>query len=176
MAINPYFIELLKTIYSDPELASMEFTINYGSIPLNLNNKNNDDETYTYIEGNINNKENSSNKIKILGIQPSSKHVKIVDHNKKDLLRKLHDYEQTQSDVYPVVINSYIAYENNLKVGDKFSFNPENCVDRFLSQQRTTKNNCKFEIIAIATSTANELFFTTQYFANKILGLPDGKS
>ena len=175
LAVNPYFIELLKTIYSDPELASEEFVINYGSIPLNVNNKNNDDETYTYIEG-MADDNNFTNKIKILGLQRSSKHVKITDHNNNDLLEKLHDYKQKQNDVYPIVINSYAAFKNKLKVGDKFSFNPKNCVDRFLPQQKKENNNCQFEIIGIAISTANELFFTTQYFANKILGLPDGKS
>ena len=175
LAVNPYFIELLKTIYSDPELASEEFVINYGSIPLNINNKNNDDETYTYIEGMVDDN-NFTDKIKILGLQRSSKHVKITDHNNNDLLEKLHDYKQKQNDVYPIVINSYVAFKNKLKVGDKFSFNPKNCVDRFLPQQKKENNNYQFEIIGIAISTANELFFTTQYFANKILGLPDGKS
>ena len=175
LAINPHFIELLKTIYSDPELASEEFTINYGSIPLNVNNKNNDDETYTYIEGLVDHN-NFTDKIKILGLQKSSKHVKIIDHNNNDLLKKLYDYKQDQNGVYPIIINSYVAFKNKLKVGDKFLFNPKNCVDRFLPQQKKEKNNCTFEIIGITISTANELFFTTQYFANKILGLPDGKS
>ena len=174
LAVNPYFIELLKTIYSDPELASEEFVINYGSIPLNINNKNNDDETYTYVEGIVNDN-NFTDKIKILGLQRSSKHVKIIDNN-NDLLAKLYDYKQKQNDIYPIVINSYVAFKNKLKVGDKFSFNPKNCVDRFLPQQKKKNDNCQFEIIGIAISTANELFFTTQYFANKILGLPDGKS
>ena len=175
LAVNPYFIELLKTIYSDPELASEEFVINYGSIPLNINNKNNDDETYTYIEGTVDDN-NFTDKIKILGLQRSSKHVKITDHNNNDLLEKLHDYKQKQNDVYPIVINSYVAFKNKLKIGDKLLFNPKNCVDRFLPQQKKGNDNCQFEIIGIAISTASELFFTTQYFANKILGLPDGNS
>ncbi len=172
MAFNPYFIKLLQTIYSDPELSKGEFAINYGSIPLNFANENNEnaDETYTYIDISIDNVKES---LRVLGIKDNSKHVELYDHDNNDLLKKLHGYKQKNKDLYPLVINAYISFKNNWKVGDIITFKPQNAVDRFLKQRNS---EMKFEIIGIAKSTANALFFTTQYFANKILGLPDGQN
>lgn len=185
LGFNHEFLQLLLTMYSDPELCKLEYPINYGgTIPLNWDANTKHDETYTYINAKIgqmdsNYRFDSNKEISIVGLNDNSQYVSLLDGNNNDLKHLLVDKTiQNQTNGWPLIINSFVAHKYNLHVGNTIEVNITNTVDRFEKQiqQQPNDNFAKFRIVGITKGTANEKFYTSQYIANKLLGLPDGKS
>lgn len=193
MAFNTDFINLIETIYSDPEITKLEYPIAYGVIPLNwdANDGNKTDETYTYVSGTIkklsNNHEfDSSHGITIQGIKQNSQYIKLTDKKGNNLNKWLFDEtylkgQNINGDVYPIIINSYAAHKYKLKTNDVITLSVTNSADRYDQQIHPQSyphnyNDAKFKVIGVSQGTNDEAFYTTQDVANNVLGLPDGQS
>ena len=189
-AFNECFMKLIKVIFSDIDLIKTDYLIAHGFVPINWSNDLNakKDEFYTYIDATINTTNYRKKQIKIYGIVNDSKFINLSDSygtKLNDLLWNeafLSHKEIDNKMIYPIIVNAYSAHKYNLKVNSIIDISITNSVDRFEKQIHPenflsdTNNKIKLKVIAISCGTANDGFYCPQEIANKLIGLPDGKS
>ena len=166
------------------QMPNLSYKLANGVVPVEDN-----DETYTYINGDIvasNGKEETSPiSAKIMGIKPNSKFVTLYGSNDQDLKSLLNQNLETDSNnevVYPLIINEVVAKKYGFKLGSILDIRANNTYDRFSRQNMINTNGAvqyqpwnqvKFKVVGITTSKSEEQYYTTQEFANKILGFQD---
>ncbi len=161
------------------------YRLDYGYVPLE-----NNDETYTDINGpiySINGSTNVSREDgkelgdqKVMGITDGSKFIKLLHHNSS-----INHLLFNNSSSTPLIVNQFAKKQYNLHVGDDISFKVKNDIYRF---QRKIKDNplwthagivqkdyknqkiANFQIVGINDSYQGSEFFTSQSLANKALG------
>lgn len=189
-AFNECFMRLIKTIFTDIDLMQIEYPIAHGFVPINWSNDSTrkKDEFYTYIDASIDKVNYKKRQIKINGIVNNSNFINLLDeHGTKlnDLLWNetfLSLKEIDNKTIYPIIVNAYTAHKYNLKVGSTIDVTITNTVDRFERQIHPdkflldTSNKIKWKVIAVSAGTTNDGFYCPQEVANKLIGLPDGKS
>ena len=126
------------------------------------------DETYTYLDAVFNGKNIAGNdavdRIKIYGLKTNTKMVNI-DHEK---LKLIDGYSSSKYNEIPILINSYFADIYEIKKNDVIKMNVINKANRNFA-----KNNGDnyFKVLGIVESYDNSKIYTTQRFANILLGL-----
>ena len=174
VAYKNNFINFFLHSYIDPAYQEYFYRIIYNQFLYNTK----DDEPYTYIEANVDNKVGKNDSVTIQGIMPNSRFVKLVDR-KHD---SLNDLLFTQAN--NIVVNEYAARKYNLKVGDTFKVTPTNTIWRYKINNPTDilKNPnaqldlyepwaTEFKVVGINNSGHNAQFFTSMESAQNILGL-----
>lgn len=174
--LNDSFLKFIGMVYGDENLSKKDVKISYGIIP-----KNDSMETYTYIDGVLNNKNISisslfnsgKNKLidineKIMGINSDSKYVTLIDKDGKNITDLI---TKKDGEYFPVVINNGASLKYNLDVNDTFELTPTNTYDRFSKKlyDDTTNNTYKFKVVGISSDSFSTAFYTSQNFANEIL-------
>ena len=168
------FINFFLHSFMDPAYQEYFYRIIYNQILFNNEN----DEPYTYIEANVDNKVGKNDSVTIQGILPNSRFVKLVDQNKKPLNDKLFNGENN------IIVNQYAARKYKLKVGDTFKITPINTIWRYTSsnpedlllnpdseQEMYKPWQTEFKVVGINNSGHNAQFFTSMETAQNILGL-----
>jgi hypothetical protein len=187
--MNPLFIQFLCNTYTNFIFAddlitpnNKDYQIVYNQVALNDN-----DETYTYISGKIDN--NGDNK-KIIGIKNNSSYVNLTDSLGNNLSNKLvYTSDDLRNEkVFPIFVNEFAAHKNNWKVGDHIKFSVDNKTNRLdkvinpdyysndPSSSKYDQTIFEFQINGIVSTYENEEYFTNQQVANYILGLRNNLS
>ncbi len=184
---------------STPFLALMTFGLknydsyrmSYGYIPLE-----NNDETYTSVEGGIKSINGSTDIYRVdgkelqdqtvMGITKNSQFINLSNHK-----NSINDLLFDSSTTNPMIINQFASKQYKLHVGDSISFNVNNDLYRY---QRNIKNNTlwngsglvqnrfktkpstKFTVVGVTDSYQGSEFFTSQKDANYALGFDAMKS
>lgn len=193
--INSNFLNIITYLYAGTpysgqlgyNYANNFYKMMYNYVPMEI-----EDETYTYLKGNIFNKNNiHSDTLKIVGIKPESKYLFLNDVNDNNLINhikiegedqllvenKIHEiYKKidVQKEI-PIIINRSASYQYQLNIGDTFEFDPQNESTRYNPQDIYGKdiNNKKFlmKVVAISSSSQIPELYINQRMANKILNL-----
>lgn len=100
----------------------------------------------------------------------------LIDNNNKVINQKLFN----QTDDNPIIINEFVAKNNDWKVGDTIDFTITNRVDRIsdklniINHDEYLKNQkVKFKVIGISSSARDNDLYTSYDLANKLLGFSD---
>lgn len=100
----------------------------------------------------------------------------LIDNNNKVINQKLFN----QTDDNPIIINEFVAKNNDWKVGDTIDFTITNRVDRIsdklniINHDEYLKNQkVKFKVIGISNSARDNDLYTSYDLANKLLGFSD---
>ncbi|MCQ2747853.1 MAG: hypothetical protein MJ223_01035 [Mycoplasmoidaceae bacterium] len=195
VSFSTQFIQFLTTIFNDSELVRMQYPITYGLVPVNWNEDEEEklDETYTYVTGNLIGLSNrhsfdSHDELTIEGIKEDSQYIKLTDNDGNNLNKLLYDEDylnnfNVSKDAIPVVVNAYAAHKYGLSVGDTLTLNITNSVDRYDQKLHPEReeytddyNKKTFKVVDISQGTNGSALYTSQYVANKVVGLPDGYS
>lgn len=182
------FLEFIGMIYGNETLAEADAKISFGIIPFIDKNSDNLNEKYTYLNTVLNDKSvripslrNDGKKTltdisqEIIGIKNNSQYVTLVDKDGKSLNSLLQTPEETKNGytVYPLVINQGAAYKYNLKVGNTFKVDVNNTYDRDTKKMvgvDPTKT-VMFKVVGINSDAFDVSMYTSQTYANEILGL-----
>ncbi len=153
-------------------IPEFNYKIGYGVIPLS-----NDDETYTYINGDIlskNNENINTVSTKIVGIKSNSNFVTLYDENNNDISYLLESNTANGSieNPFPLIINEVVQKLYSFDINDVLEINATNLYDRFNRKnlELETYNKVYFKIVGITSSKSEQQYFTLQKYANKILG------
>ncbi|OAL09888.1 hypothetical protein A6V39_04940 [Candidatus Mycoplasma haematobovis] len=142
-------------------LTSSSTSPNYEATP-------NGDQTYTYLQGSLNDLKG----LKVYGLKQDSRgsYIKLT-RDGENINKKL--YLEKEGDIYPVIINHYTAKRSNLSVGSTFKFKVQNTYDRFTKQMNDNKElkEVTFKVVDIFDSYYQTALYTSQQYANEILGL-----
>lgn len=182
------FLKFIGSIYGDKELASQDAKISFGIIPFVDKDSNSLTETYTYLDSVLN---DNSVKIpslrndgkkrltnisqEIIGIKDNSKYITLVDKDGKNISSLLDSPVENKKgySVYPIIINQGAAYKYNLKVGKTFKVDVKNTYERYTNQlvgEDPTKT-VMFKVVGINSDAFDVSMYTSQIYANEILGL-----
>lgn len=174
---NPLFQYWYKNFYVDnPNLGDQDqivpeltYKVGYGAVPVNMN-----DETYTYIDGTILDK-NGNISAKIIGIKQNSSYINLYDNNNNIMNDMLFETIEGSNSIYPIIINEVVHKLYGYNVGDILDVNANNIYDRFNRKNIGIDSfrNAKFKIVGITTSKSDKQFYISQHVANKILGYED---
>lgn len=185
---DPSNIDSINSLLNINERSKMpqyelDYFISPGALIMMNDQKNKMDETFTYIDAiDVSNKNIQP---KIYGYQSNSQHIKIVDSNGKNLIKKAEEFlTNNENEYYPLIINKVVVQKYGLKNGNILTLQVNNKYNRYsnkLKEQinKTNKdikldvesNEYKFKIIGISDTYINEEWITSQEAANKILGL-----
>ncbi|MBD5423281.1 MAG: ABC transporter permease [Mycoplasma sp.] len=151
-----------------------DYFISPGALLLSYNeNKNTNDEVFTYINAvDIN---NQNIKPEIIGYNENSSYVQIVDSNSNNLIKIANSFNE--NGIYPLIINHVVAQKYKLNIGNTLSLEITNTKNRFENKLKENLNSSsdktivQFKIIGINETYINEEWTTSIEIANKILGL-----
>ena len=129
------------------------YFLTYNSVLTNAN-----DETYSYVSANINN-----DTYKISGIKENSKYINLSNSIKN----KLKNF--AKPNVFPIVINKFISEKHKLDIGNQFSSEIDNNLERNFKNFKNYKKT--FEVVGIINSYDNKGIFTLEEIAQKVLGI-----
>lgn len=175
--LNNQFMKFIGMVYGDDELSEADTKITYGILP-----KSDDIETYTYLDGTINNSDksippiynNGNNKLvdikkEILGINLNSSFVTLVDNKGNNLNQLLTN--KTNDGYYPVIINQGAKLKYKMNVGTTFDYTPTNSYDRYSKKlyNDNSSPSYSFKVVGISSDAFDVAFYTSQNFANEIL-------
>ncbi len=171
MALDHVFLELINKIYQLLPSAQEDYEMVYNAVPLT-----NEEETYTYINGDVVSTTNGSkpSNIKVLGVYNNSTFVNLIDENNNDLA-PLINYENIQPDAtaFPMLINQTVAKKYNYHVGTELSLSITNTSNRFtkIINVDDSKTIYKFKVVGVIKSCEDDEFYIDQQIANWTLGL-----
>lgn len=176
--LNNAFLKFIGMIYGQDELSEKDTKISYGIIP-----KNDEMETYTYIDGILNMPKHNIPPIyndgkselidvnqKIVGINSNSNYVRLQNDKEQNLNDKL---KTKVGNYYPLIINNGAMLQYNLKIGDIINVVPQNVYDRYTLKMENKENNTpyQFKVVDISNDSFGISLYTSQSFANEILGM-----
>lgn len=138
--------------------------------------KPNGDQTFSLIEGTIN---NVSDLQKIYGLKQDRRgsYIKLKNQQGKIINHLLYqnDPKATSPKVYPVIINHYSKRKYKLKVNDIFTFQLQNGSKQKIWALQNNKSaindNYKLKVVGIADNYFKDCFFIAQKNANEILAI-----
>lgn len=158
----------------------LDFFISPGAVIMSYDEQNNsNDETFTYIDAI--NKDNQNMQPRIMGYNPNSNYIKVVDSSGNNLIEKAEQFNE--DGIYPLIVNKVVREKYGIKEGNIITFEVENLYtryqDKFKSHLNTfnpglfniDNNEFKFKVIGISDTYINEEWITSQNVANKVLGL-----
>ena len=126
------------------------------------------DETYTYLDATFNGKNIAGNdevdRIKIYGLKTNTEMVNI-DHEK---LKIIDSYSSSKYNEIPILINSYFSDIYEINKNDVIKMKVSNKANRNFAKKNEENY---FKVLGIVESYDNSKIYTTQRFANKLLGL-----
>lgn len=168
------YVNFFLSKFMDPAYQHNFYRIVYNQILFN----NQDDEPYTYIQANVNNKVGENDPITITGIIPDSKFIHLVNRKGDPINQDLFGGADR------LIVNEYAAKKYDLKVGDTLTFTPSNTVWRYMSQnpeqiitdpsvpqQLYQPAKYEFKVVGINNTGHNAQFYTSMSTAQKVLGL-----
>ncbi len=192
--LKPEFIRFLIQQFeniSNNTYGLVDYKITYNVIGLgaktigNLETKQSPKYAYTRIDAVTNN----DKKFQIRGIKNWIKTTKLdeVDrnnylgpilYNKNNVVLNEELFKKT--DYNPIIINEFVAKDNDWKIGDTIDFTIQNRVDRIsdklniINHDDYVKNQkVKFRVIDISSSARDNEIYTSYDLANKLLGFSD---
>lgn len=178
------FLKFIGKVYGQKELSDKDVKLSFGIVPYN-------DDTEFFSQANVAvfNKKNKllSKSINLIGIQPKSKYIKLVDDKNNNLNKLLFENFDINNKVFNVVINEGAKLKYNLKVNDvisvktnngyfKQSYNILNYLGLINKNiPLTDKNNVlgdwiKLKVVGISNLSFNNEFYVCQDLANLING------
>ena len=126
------------------------------------------DETYTYLDATFNGKNIAGNdevdRIKVYGLKTNTEMVNI-DHEK---LKIIDSYSSSKYNEIPILINSYFSDIYEINKNDVIKMTVSNKANRNFAKKNEENY---FKVLGIVESYDNSKIYTTQRFANKLLGL-----
>ncbi len=126
------------------------------------------DETYTYLDATFNGKNIAGNdevdRIKVYGLKTNTEMVNI-DHEK---LKIIDSYSSSKYNEIPILINSYFSDIYEINKNDVIKMKISNKANRNFAKKNEENY---FKVLGIVESYDNSKIYTTQRFANKLLGL-----
>lgn len=156
-----FVLNILKHFDDEPNKSNPYF-MSYGDIFTDF-----DDQYYTYMNANF--IDNSSNyELNITGIDQTNHSYYTIPDSKLDKLDLSYFKDKN---VIPIIANAYFLNRHNKSIGDEFTMDITNDVNRIARKFNKTDNNIKFKIIdSIDTYDGDELI-TTRIIANNVLGM-----
>ncbi|MBN0970606.1 FtsX-like permease family protein [Mycoplasma phocoeninasale] len=129
-------------------------------------------EKYTYASGLIDKKES-----RIYGYYKDSRFISLKNSYGENLINKLYDYQydfnSSENQDIPVILNEVASKRHHLGIGSKFSFDLLNHADRFSHKalgQTGPKTQYTFKVIGISETYINSEFVSRKDVLDHILG------
>lgn len=194
LRFNDSFLKFIGLVYgyaygTASNLSSKDAKISFGIIPYETNSSGEStSETYTYLNATFNSPDLKINANKngngytalsgfsqeILGIKENSKFINLSDSKGNDLSYLLKgNLGASDNPIYPIIINSGVAYKYDLKIGQEFSTIVSNTYNRYTKKiiGDTSQTEARFKIVGISSDSFGSQFYISQNNANEILGM-----
>ncbi len=122
MSFKTDYINYVLLNYLDPVFTNTYFRIQYNQIIFN----DDEDEPYVHVDGRIMNDNLNNDLLNIIGIQENSKFINLYDNKNNLINSKLF----ATNELYPLIINNFVAKKYDLDIGSQLKIYPENNVYR----------------------------------------------
>ena len=145
----------------------LDFFVSFAGVYWNENSN----EKYTYASTKINGKNH-----RFYGYDVESRFIRAYNAYGEDLTKKLANYNWSENEPIPLLINQVVAKQFNLGEGSELSAEMLNHVDRFawrslnLDESYKPKTKYTFKVIGISNTYINNEFITRKDILDKILG------
>lgn len=145
----------------------LDFFVSFAGVYWNENSN----EKYTYASTKINGKNH-----RFYGYDVESRFIRAYNAYGEDLTKKLANYNWSENEPIPLLINQVVAKQFNLGEGSELSAEMLNHVDRFawrslnLDESHKPKTKYTFKVIGISNTYINNEFITRKDILDKILG------
>lgn len=176
------FVSLMMYLFTDENYYENAYGINYNKLVINPT-----DEPYSYLTFNIESvngrNKKSVDSLTATGIDSQTKRLVLKNESGEYINQKVDNpietisamdtnFNTTDYDVYPIIINSYAAKKYGLSINDVVKISVSNSADRYSRQYFGLDNPIAYvKVVDITSTYQGSEFFMNWYDTNKILGL-----